>query len=141
MSHRTEYTRPCVHLRSYSYMVQCVLTFEISDHKMLNSCIMYPNNTTSLILGRSLLREEHDIYLHCPSEATKRLAHTYPLELKIASLGLDMTVHEVDTLEELQNMDFIIFPTLDVLPDKKRADFANKLRQIFRSILFLFSSV
>ena len=108
---------------------------------MLKTCIMYPNNSTSLILGRSLLREDHDIFLYCPSEATKRLAHTCPLELKIASLGLDNNVHEVDTLEELENMDYMIFPTMDVLPDKKRADFANKLRQIFRSILFLFSSV
>ena len=58
---------------------------------------MYPNNSTSLILGRSLLREEHDIYLYCPNEGTKRLAHTYPLELQIASLGLDVNVIVVET--------------------------------------------
>ena len=40
---------------------------------------------------------------------------------------------EVDkTLEHLENMDFVIFPNLDVLPHDSRLNFAEICRDLFR---------
>ena len=100
------------------------------------TCIMYPNSSTSLILGRRLLREEHDLFLYCPQDCHRRMAHTIPVDLQMACLGLSMTVKETATLEHLGNMDNIIFPTIDVLPDKKRVEFARIMGKLFRLIKY-----
>ena len=60
------------------------------------------------------------------------MADTIPCELEIAALGLTNEVREVATLEELETMDFILFPSFDVLPDKKRSEFAQIMSREFR---------
>ena len=95
---------------------------------------MFPNSSTSLILGRSLLREDINVSLHCPEDVHSRMAHTIPLDLEYASCGLAVNVRTLDTLVSLEDMDFVIFPTLDVLPDKRRADFASTLKDLFRLV-------
>ena len=95
-------------------------------------CIMYPNSATSLILGRRLLREDVDLVLFTPKDVHRRMADTIPCELEIAALGLTNEVREVASLEELETMDFILFPSSDVLPDKKRSEFAQIMSREFR---------
>ena len=92
---------------------------------------MYPNNNTSLILGKYLFREDHNLFLYCPHDIHTRMAHTVPFDLDIASIGLTSNVQTVDKLDHLAEMDFIVFPTLDVLPQKKRVDFADTLEDLF----------
>ena len=97
----------------------------------MQTCIMYPSNSTSLILGTSLFREDHNVYLYCPRDIHARMAHTIPLDLDIASFGLASEVHSIDTLDLLVEMDFVVFPTLDVLPNRKRSEFASTLKDLF----------
>ena len=89
-----------------------------------NICIMYPNNSTSLILGRRLLREDVDLYLFTPKDFHQRMTDTIHCDLEIAALGLTKEVQDLASLEELETMDFILFPSFDVMPDKKRSEFA-----------------
>ena len=93
---------------------------------------MYPNSSTSLILGRRLLREDVDLYLFTPKDVHRRMADTIPCDLEIAALGLTNQVQDLASLEELETMDFILFPSFDVLPDKKRSDFAQIMGKEFR---------
>ena len=92
---------------------------------------MYPNNNTSLILGKYLFREDHNLFLYCPRDIHTRMAHTVPFDIDIASIGLSSQVHTVDKLDHLADMDYIVFPTLDVLPHKKRVEFSNTLSDLF----------
>ena len=94
--------------------------------------IMIPTSTTSLILGKFLLSNDHSVYLYCPDEVNARLAGTIPNDLKIAALGLTCTVEVVKTLENLESMDFVVFPSLDVLPHDSRLNFADICRDLFR---------
>ena len=93
---------------------------------------MFPNTATSLILGKFLLANDHNVYLYCPHEVNARLAGTIPNDLKIAALDQTCTVEVVKTLEHLENMDFVIFPNLDVLPHDRRLNFAEICRDLFR---------
>ena len=97
-----------------------------------NSIIMFPTNATSLILGRKLISEEHDLYLYCPLDVHKRQAQTTPQDLKIAALGLNTCVTVLDSLEKMEMMNYIYFPTLDVLPDNKRTDFGKTCKELFQ---------
>ena len=93
---------------------------------------MYPNSSTSLILGRRLLREDVDLYLFTPKDVHRRMADTIPCDLEIAALGLTNKVQDLASLEELETMYFIPFPSFDVLPDKKRSEFAQIMGREFR---------
>ena len=70
--------------------------------------------------------------LFTPKDVHRRMADTIPCDLEIAALGLTNEVREVATLEELETMDFILFPSFDVLPDKKRSEFAQIMSREFR---------
>ena len=93
---------------------------------------MYPTNATTLILGRRLISSDHRLSLFCPTDVHKRLAHTIPADLEIAALGLGISVEEVDTFNNLASVDFLIFPTLDVLHENKRSDFGKMCNDLFR---------
>ena len=94
--------------------------------------IMYPGISTSLLIGKRLLTSGHNIHLFCPNSVHLRMAGTVPKDLRIVALGGNSTVQVVDNFDSLERMDFIIFPTLDVLPDKSRSDFAQMCRDLFR---------
>eukprot|EP00092_Neocalanus_flemingeri_P026176 GFUD01028373.1.p1 GENE.GFUD01028373.1~~GFUD01028373.1.p1 ORF type:complete len:281 (-),score=36.96 GFUD01028373.1:43-768(-) len=64
------------------------------------------------------------------------MAGTVPLDLFLASLELRSDVFEVETLDTMDNMDYIVFPSIDLLPEKKRDDFGKKMRNLFRSSEF-----
>ena len=104
----------------------------------MHTMLMYPTNATSLILGRRLISSDHHLSLFCPSEVHKCLAHTITADLEIAALGLGITVEEVDTLTNLESVDFLIFPTLDVLYENKRSDFGKMCNDLFRYVELIF---
>ena len=93
---------------------------------------MFPTNATTLILGRRLIASEHNLSLYCPLDVHKRQAHTVPVELEIASLGLGLLVEQVENLDKLDTVDFLIFPTLDLDHAEKRVDFAKMCKDLFR---------
>ena len=99
--------------------------------KMHQMCIKYPCNATSLILGTLLFTEDHHVYLYCLKDIHSRLAHTTPLDLDLASIGLASEVRVLDTIDLLGQMDYVVFPTLDMIPTKKCVDFARTLKDLF----------
>eukprot|EP00092_Neocalanus_flemingeri_P101824 GFUD01130185.1.p1 GENE.GFUD01130185.1~~GFUD01130185.1.p1 ORF type:complete len:280 (-),score=16.46 GFUD01130185.1:62-901(-) len=100
----------------------------------MQTIIMYPMNATSLILGRKLLSNDHNLSLYCPEDVHKRQVNTISNDLKISALGLMNTVEEVDTLEKFPTADLVIFPTLECLPQSSRSDFGKMCRNLFRNL-------
>ena len=99
---------------------------------LYQTLIMYPMNATSLILGKRLLNEAHSVSLYCPTEVTKRLAHTVAADLEVEALGLSSKVEEVATLENLKIYNYVIFPTMDLDPHEPRSNFALMCADLFR---------
>ena len=96
------------------------------------SMLMLPFSPTSLILGAGLLRACHSVVVYSPRDVHRRMAHTTALDLKFVAYNLIETVTEVTTLEKSSDMDYIIFPTLDTLPELDRDEFAEMCNQVFR---------
>ena len=94
--------------------------------------IMYPANSTVIMLGRRLLSNEHNISFYSPLDVHKRLAHTIPVDLEIAAMGLGVLVNQVEDLKSLKEVDFLIYPTLDLDPLEKREDYAKTGLDLFR---------
>ena len=107
-------------------------TMSTSDDGNWSTMILFPHNATSLILAGGLLREEHDVTLYCPREIHRRMAYTIPLDLQFAALGLQCTVVQTETLDTLEEMDLVVCPSLDVLPEKDRREFAKLRNRTFR---------
>jgi hypothetical protein len=99
---------------------------------MLSTMLMFPHTSTSLILAGGLLREEHNITLYCPKEIHRRMAYTIPFDLRIAAQGLQSSVEQTESLDNVKEMDILVFPSLDVLPDKERHEFAKMCKKTFR---------
>ena len=97
-----------------------------------NAMLMYPCNSTSLILGRKLLRFEMNVHLFCPSEVHKTGAGSIAADLKIAALGLGVKVAMHEDVKFMENMDYLVFPLLDVLPDLPRSEFALMVQTLFK---------
>ena len=94
--------------------------------------IMFPMNATALILGRRLIHDDHNLSLYCPEDVHRRLAHTISDDLAMEALGMTNVVKQVDTLDDLQISNFVIFPTLDLDPTEPRSDFALMCKDLFR---------
>ena len=99
--------------------------------------IMYPMSATALILGKRLLHEGHSLSLFCPTQVTKRLADTIAADLEVEALDLASDVEEIGTLDNLQEYNFVIFPTLDLDPHEPRSNYASMCADLFRYILQL----
>ena len=69
--------------------------------------IMYPMSATALILGKRLLHEGHSLSLFCPTEVTKRLAHTIAADLEVEALDLASDVVVVYLVEEEAMRNFV----------------------------------
>ena len=94
--------------------------------------IIFPHSSTSLRLAEGLLNEGHDLYLYLPTEVHKKWSYTLPLELQILAVGLPNSVTVVTDLQQLINMNVIVIPSLDVLPEKTRADFSSMCNITFQ---------
>ena len=99
---------------------------------MHQTMIMYPSVTTSLLLGKRLVTSGHDLSLFCPNAVYLRLAGTVPSDLKITALKMGTTVQVEEDITSIANMDFIIFPNVDFLPDMSRSEFAKMCQTHFR---------
>ena len=97
-----------------------------------STMIIFPHSSTSLRLAEGLLNEGHDLYLYLPTEVNKRWSYTLPLELQILAVGLPNSVTVVTDLQQLINMNVIVIPSLDVLPEKTRADFSSMCNITFQ---------
>ena len=106
----------------------------ITDYKMAtyHSFLMFPYNSTAVMLGRQLLSNDHDLSLFCPSELHRRQALTTPFELGVIARGLGRSSRVVENLDTLDSADFIIFPTLDVDHAEKREIFAMMIKDLFQ---------
>ena len=99
---------------------------------MTTTMIFHPNSATSLLLGKGLLSEQHNLLLYFPREVHRRMAFTIPYDLRIEGLGLGVKVETVTDLQSIEQVDFLVFPFMDVLPEKKRVDFAKMCRTTIR---------
>ena len=97
-----------------------------------NAMIMFPFSAVSSHLGKLLLTNDYNVKLYAPSSVSVRQAGTIPFDLKIAALALSVTVELVKTLDKLDSMDVVVFPSLDVVPSDKRSDFMEMCRVLFR---------
>ena len=61
-----------------------------------------------------------------------RQAGSIPSELRIRALGLNPTVDIKASTESIADMDYVIFPTLDLLPHSRRDEFGQMLEDLFR---------
>ena len=105
------------------------------DNIQQDTVIMYPGTSVSLLIGKRLITSGHNLHLFCPNAVHLRMAGTVPADLKVAALDGGSTVQVVEDVGSLEIMDFIIFPTLDVLPEKSRPDFGLMCRNLFRQYL------
>ena len=99
---------------------------------MHETMIAYPSVTTCLLLGKRLLNSGHNLTLFCPNAVFRQMAGTVPLDLKIAALNLDTTVQVEEDLTSIARIDFVIFPTVDFLPEMSRSQFAEMCQTHFR---------
>jgi hypothetical protein len=94
--------------------------------------LMIPFTPTSLILGTGILREGHNIFLYSPRDVHRRMACTISVDLQLAALGLPMIVEETASLSKVDEMDVLVIPTLDAMPEKDREEYADVCEKIFR---------
>ena len=78
------------------------------------------------------MHENHTISLYCPRDVHRKMAFTIPCDLKLASLSLEETVEVVTTLEKVEEMEYLIFSTMDVLPERDRDIFAKMCQKTFK---------
>ena len=88
-----------------------LLNCEILLQMSYNTIIMYPNTPTTLILGKRLLTEQHNLYLYTPEDVHTTMANTMPQDLQLAALGLGVSVEVVTTLEKTEEADFLVVNT------------------------------
>ena len=99
---------------------------------MTKSLILYPHSSASTILSMGLLREGHNVFLYAPDEINLRMAYTIPTDLKISSASFRTSVQTLTDLKNLNEMDYIVIPSLDVCPLKPREEFAKLCHATFR---------
>ena len=94
--------------------------------------LMFPFSPTSLILGAGLLRESINVVVYAPRDVHRRMAHTTAIDLKFVAHNLLESVTEVPTLEKSADIDYMVFPSLDSLPELERDEFAEMCNKVFR---------
>ena len=72
------------------------------------------------------------IYLCTVLKMSTDVLHTISDDLAMEALGMTNVVKQVDTLDDLQISNFVIFPTLDLDPTEPRSDFALMCKDLFR---------
>ena len=99
---------------------------------MLTSMIILPHSSTSLTLACGQVRESHNVIFYCPSENYKSMAGTIPADLELTYMKLPNAIEVIKKLNHLHQIDFILVPSLDVLPDKPREEYAKLCNETFR---------
>ena len=97
-----------------------------------NVLIMYPNSSTSVMLGRQITSEMANLSFFIPGDCHEQAAHTCLEEVKIESAQLGVKVEKISSVDEIDQFDYILFPSLYVNPRKPYATFAAMCRNLFR---------
>ena len=99
----------------------------------IKHCILFPNNSTSVILGQNLVSDLADLSFFIPDGAPhQQAAFTCYDEVKIASAGLDVKVTKIDQYSHLKDFDYLIFPCLDINPRKSSKQFVDMNGNLFQ---------
>ena len=97
--------------------------------------IMYPNSSTSVLLGKQITSDMANLSLFIPGDCHEQAAHTCLEEVKIESAGLDVKVEKISSVDEMAQFDYVLFPSLYVNPRKPYATFAAMCRNLFRWVI------
>ena len=93
---------------------------------------MFPNNSTSVILGQALVSDLCNVAFFIPEGGThEQAAFTCYEEVKLASVNLNVSVTRIREIKDMVKFSFIIFPCLDVNPRKSRHEFGNMCGNLF----------
>ena len=99
---------------------------------MLTSMIILPHSSTSLLLACGLVREGQNVVFYSPSENYRSMAGSIPADLELTYMKLPNAIEVINRLDHLHQIDFILVPSLDVLPDKPREEYAKLCNETFR---------
>lgn len=100
---------------------------------MANICIMFPNNSTSVILGHFLVSDLNNVSFFIPETGPHEMASFSCIdEVRIAAAGLDSTVDKISDYSKLDKFDYVIFPLLDLDPRRPRNFYATMLKNLFK---------
>ena len=97
-----------------------------------NFCIMYPNNSTSVIIGQTLVSDMRNLTFFIPEGTHQQAAFTCYEEVKIASAGLAVTVTKINDCKKLNDFSYLIFPCLDVDSRKTKRQLATMCKILFK---------
>ena len=95
-------------------------------------CIMFPNNSTAVMMGQSLTADLGHVAYYIPEGTHEQAAFTCYEEVKLASVNLNVSVTRIREIKDMVKFSFIIFPCLDVNPRKSRQEFGNMCGNLFR---------
>ena len=98
----------------------------------VNHCIMFPNNSTSVFLGQTLVSDLGNVAYFIPEGTHEQAAFTCYEEVFIAAAGIQVSVAKKDDYKELESFAFIIFPSLDVDHHKSRKEFGIMCKNLFK---------
>ena len=108
------------------------LYLQMATSTTTNVCIMFPNNSTAVILGQSTVSDLHPTAFFIPEKGShEQAAFTCYQEILIVSKALGVTVTKISDYKDLIGYHYIIFPNLDVNPRKPRVDFGNMCHNMF----------
>ena len=92
---------------------------------------MFPNSSTSLLLGKSLIGEVEKLSFFIPEGVHEQGAGTTCVDVMIAAAGLNIVVDKTHNYN-LENYNYVVFPSIDVQGKKSRVDFASMCKNLFR---------
>ena len=95
-------------------------------------CIMFPNNSTSVFLGQTLVSDLGNVCFFIPDGTHEQAAFTCYEEILIAAAGIPVSVTKTEDYKELESFAFVIFPSLDVNHRKTRKEFGNMCKNLFK---------
>ena len=98
-------------------------------------CIMFPNNSTAVMMGQSLTADLGHVAYFIPDGTHEQAAFTCYQEVMLASMGLEnVTVTRVSDYNKMTEYQYIIFPCLDVNHRKSRAEFGTMCSNLFKYV-------
>ena len=103
----------------------------MADEKV-SVCIMFPNNSTSVFLGQSVTSELSNLAYFIPEGFIEQAAYTTVNEVKLASVGLDCKVVKINSVDLMEEFDYVIFPSLNVNPRKSSTEFSVMCGNLFK---------
>ena len=95
-------------------------------------CIMFPNNSTSIFLGQTLISDLANVSFFIPEGIHEQAAFTCYEEVKLSGIGLDVSVTKITKYQDLAVFDYLVFPRIDVNPRKTRKEFITMCRNLFK---------